>query len=233
MLTGTPAALALKRQTTIIPIILAPIADPLAMGLARSLARPGGNVTGVTMYGPELARKRVEILKEAVVGIRRIAVLGNGQNPLHHFLWDDLQPISHALGLEFHLFTVTDVNELPTVLSTMARDGLDAMTLLTDAQFFSARRQISELAAMHRLPAMYEGREFVEDGGLISYGPNIPDLSRRAAAFVVKILNGAKPADLPIEQPTKYELLINLKTARQLSVVIPPMLLAHADEVIE
>ena len=233
VLTGTPAALALKRQTTIIPIILAPIADPLAMGLARSLARPGGNVTGVTMYGPELARKRVEILKEAVVGIRRIAVLGNGQNPLHHFLWDDLQPISHALGLEFHLFTVTDVNELPTVLSAMARDGFDALTLLTDAQFFSARRQISELAAMHRLPAMYEGREFVEDGGLISYGPNIPDLSRRAAAFVVKILNGAKPADLPIEQPTKYELLINLKTARQLGVVIPPMLLARADEVIE
>ncbi len=233
VLTGTPAALALKRQTTTIPIILAPIGDPLAVGLARSLARPGGNVTGVTLYGPELARKRIEILKEAVVGIRRVAVLGNGQNPLHRFLWDDLQPISHALGLEFQLFTVADVNELPAVLSTMSRDGFDALTPLTDAQFFSARRQISELAAMHRLPAMYEGREFVEDGGLISYGPNIPDLSRRAAAFVVKILNGAKPADLPIEQPTKYELLINLKTARQLSVVIPPMLLAHADEVIE
>ncbi len=158
MLTGTPAALALKRQTTTIPIILAPIADPLAMGLARSLARPEGNVTGVTMYGPELARKRLEILKEAVVRIRRIAVLGNAQNPLHRFLWDDLQPISHALGLELRLFTVTDVNEIPTVLSTMTRDGFDGLTLLSDAQFFSARRQISELAAMHRLPAIYEGR---------------------------------------------------------------------------
>ncbi len=233
VLTGTPAALALKRQTTTIPIILAPIADPLAMGLARSLARPEGNVTGVTMYGPELARKRLEILKEAVVRIRRIAVLGNAQNPLHRFLWDDLQPISHALGLELRLFTVTDVNEIPTVLSTMTRDGFDGLTVLSDAQFFSARRQINELAAMHRLPAIYEGREFVEDGGLISYGPNIADLSRRAAAFVVKILNGAKPADLPLQQPTKYELLINLKAAAALGLIIPPMLLARADEVIE
>jgi putative ABC transport system substrate-binding protein len=233
VLTGTPAALALKRQTTTIPIILAPIADPVAVGLARSLASPGGNVTGLTMYGPELARKRMELFKEAVPSIRRIAVLGNGQNSLHRFLWDDLEPIGRALGLELHLFTVTDVKELPTALTAITRDGLDAMTPLTDAQFYSARRQISELAAMHRLPAMYEGREFVEDGGLISYGPSVPDLSRRAAAFVVKILNGAKPGDLPIEQPTKYELVINLKTARELSVVMPSILLARADEVIE
>jgi len=168
-----------------------------------------------------------------VAGIRRIAVLANGQNPLHRFLWNDLQPIGDALGLEFRLFTVTDVNELPTVLSAIKRDGFDAFTPLSDAQFFGARHQLSELAAMHRLPAIYEGREFVEDGGLISYGPNIPDLSRRAAAFVVKILNGAKPAELPIEQPTKYELVINLKTARELGVAIAPMLLARADEVIE
>jgi putative ABC transport system substrate-binding protein len=160
-------------------------------------------------------------------------VLGNGQNPLHRFLWDDLQPISNALGLEFRLFTVTDVNDLPTALSNMKRDGFDAFTPLTDAQFFSARRQISELAAMHRLPAMYERREFVEDGGLISYGPNIPDLSRRAAAFVVKILNGAKPTDLPIEKPTKFELVINLKTAKALGVDVPWFLQQRADEVIE
>jgi len=233
VLTGTPAALALKRQTATIPIVLAPIADPLAVGLARSLANPGGNVTGVTMYGPELARKRMEIFKEAVAAIRRIAVLGNGQNPLHSFLWDDLQPIGHALDLEFRLFSVTDVKELPTVLAAIKRDGFDGLTPLSDAQFFSARRQISELTATHRLPGMCEGREFVEDGGLISYGPNIADLSRRAAAFVVKILNGAKPADLPIEQPTKYELLINLKTARALGVAIPSLLRACADEAIE
>ena len=233
VLTGTPAALALKRQTTTIPIILAPIADPLALGLARSLARPGGNVTGLTMFGPELARKRMEIFKEVAVRIRRIAVLGNSENPLHRFLWDDLQQVGPALGLEFRLVEVSDLNQLPAIFSAMARDGFDALTFLSDAQFFSARRQICGLAATHRLPAMYEARDFVEDGGLISYGPNVPDLSRRAAAFVVKIINGAKPADLPIEQPTKFELAINLKTARALGLEIPPTLLARADEVIE
>src|SRR5262249_45433107 len=149
------------------------------------------NVTGLTMFGTELAHKRMEIFKESVVRIRRIAVLGNSENPLHRFLWNDIQQVGPALGLEFQLVVVRDFNELPATFSIMARDGFDALTFLTDAQFFSARRQISELAATHRLPAMYEAREFVEDGGLISYGPNIPDLSRRAAAFVVKILNGA------------------------------------------
>src|SRR5215467_13062084 len=120
VLTGTPAALALKRQTTTIPIILAPIADPIALGLARSLANPGGNVTGVTMYGPELARKRMEIFRDAAVGIRRIAVLGNGQNPLHDFLWDEIQPIGPLLGLEFRLFTVTDFNDLTKVFSNIS-----------------------------------------------------------------------------------------------------------------
>jgi putative ABC transport system substrate-binding protein len=233
VLTGTPAALALKRQTTTIPIILAPIADPLALGLARSLTRPGGNVTGVTMYGTELAHKRLEIFKEAAAGIRRIAVLVNAENPLHPFLWDDIQPVGPLLGLEFRLFTVSDFNELPTMFSAMTRDGFDALTLFSDAQFFSARRRIAGLAATHRLPAMYESREFIEDGGLISYGPNIPDLSRRAAAFVVKILNGAKPADLPIERPTKFELVINLKTAKALGLTVPDKLLVAADEVIE
>jgi ABC-type uncharacterized transport system substrate-binding protein len=229
ILTGTPAALALKRQTTTIPIILAPIADPIALGLARSLARPGGNVTGVTMYGTELAHKRMEIFKEAAAGIQRIAVLVNAENPLHPFLWDDIQPIARLLGLEFRLLAVSDFNELPSMFSNMARDGFDALTLFSNAQFFSARRRIAELATTHRLPAMYESREFIEDGGLISYGPNVPDLSRRAAAFVVKILNGAKPAELPIEQPTKFELVINLKTAKALGLTVPPTVLARAD----
>jgi putative tryptophan/tyrosine transport system substrate-binding protein len=233
VLTGTPAALALKRQTTTIPIILAPIADPIALGLARSLARPGGNVTGVTMYGTELAHKRMEIFREAAAGIRRVALLVNADNPLHPFLWDDIQPIGPLLGLELRLFAVSDFNELPTMFSTMAREGFDALTLFSDAQFFSARRRIAELAAMHRLPAMYESRDFVDDGGLISYGPNVPDLSRRAAAFVVKILNGAKASELPIEQPTKFELVINLKTAKALGLNMPASVLARADEVIE
>jgi putative tryptophan/tyrosine transport system substrate-binding protein len=230
---GTPPALAAKRQTTTVPIIMAPAADPLRSGLVASLSRPGGNVTGVSLYGSELARKRMEVFKEAVVGIQRIAVLGNAENPLHRFLWDDLQPVGPALGLQFRLFVVSGLDKLPAVFSTMKPDGFDAMSLLSDAQFFSARRQISSLAAMHRLPAMYESRESVADGGLISYGASIPDLTRRATAFVLKVINGAKPADLPIEQPTKFELAINLRTAKALGLAVPDTLLARADEVIE
>ena len=230
---GTPPALAAKRQTTTVPIIMAPAADPLRSGLVASLSRPGGNVTGVSLYGSELARKRMEVFKEAVVGIQRIAVLGNAENPLHHFLWDDLQPVGPALGLQFRLFVVSGLDKLPAVFSTMKPDGFDAMSLLSDAQFFSARRQISSLAAMHRLPAMYESRESVADGGLISYGASIPDLTRRATAFVLKVINGARPADLPIEQPTKFELAINLRTAKALGLTVPDTLLARADEVIE
>ena len=230
---GTPPALAAKRQTTTIPIIMGPAADPLRSGLVASLSRPGGNVTGVSLYGSEMVRKRMEIFKEAVIGIQRIAVLANAENPLHRFLWDDLQPIGPALGLQFRLLVVSGLDNFPAVFATMKQDGFDAMTLLTDAQFFSARRQISNLAAMHRLPAMYESRESVADGGLISYGASISDLTRRTAVFVAKVINGAKPADLPIEQPTKFELVINLKTAKALGLDIPAAMLARADEVIE
>jgi putative ABC transport system substrate-binding protein len=153
---GTPPALAAKRQTATIPIIMAPAADPLRTGLVASLSRPGGNVTGVSLYGSEIARKRMEVFKEAVVGIQRIAVIGNAENPLHQFLWDDLQPIGPALALQFRLFVVSDLDKLPEVFSAITQDGFDAITLLSDAQFFSARQQISSLAAMHRLPAMYE-----------------------------------------------------------------------------
>jgi putative tryptophan/tyrosine transport system substrate-binding protein len=230
---GTPPALAAKRQTTTIPIIMAPAADPLRTGLVTSLSRPGGNVTGVSLYGSEIARKRMEIFKEAVIGIQRVAVLANADNPLHRFLWDDLQPVGPELGLQFRLFVVSGLDRLPAVFASMKRDSFDAITLLSDAQFFSARRHLSDLAAMHRLPAMYESRDSVDDGGLISYGASIPDLTRRAAAFVVKVINGAKPADLPIEQPTKFELVINLKTATTLGLKVPATVLVRADEVIE
>ena len=230
---GTPTALAAKRQTATIPIIMAPAADPLRTGLVPSLARPGGNVTGVSMYGSELARKRMEVLTEAVTGIRRIAVLQNTGNPLHRFLWEDIQPIGPALGLELSAVAVSDFNALPMTFSAMKQDRFDAFTHLSDAQFFRARQRIIELAAAHRLPAVYEAREYVDDGGLISYGPNIPDLTRRAAAFVVKVVEGAKPGELPIEQPIKFELAINLKTAKALGLVIPRTILTRADEIIE
>ena len=224
---------ALKRQTATIPIIIAPAADPLRTGLVASLSRPGGNVSGVTLYGSELARKRMEVIKEAVPSVRRIAVVSNADNPLHQFLWEDLQPAGTALGLEFRLFMVSGFDKLPSTYATIKRDGFDAVTLLTDAQFYSERRRLGELALEHRLPSVNEAREFTEAGNLVSYGPNIPDLTRRATGFIVKVLNGAKPADLPIEQPTKFELAINLKTAKALGLTIPPTLLARADEVIE
>jgi ABC-type uncharacterized transport system substrate-binding protein len=230
---GTPTGLAAKRQTTIIPIILAPAADPLRTGLVTSLAHPDGNVTGISLYGSDLARKRMEVLTEAVAGIRRIAVLRNTSNPLHRFLWEDVERIGPPLGVQLRAVSVSDFNELPMIFSAMKRDGFDAFTQLSDAQFFSARRQICELAVAHRLPAVYEAREYVKDGGLISYGPNIPDLTRHAASFVVKIFDGAKPADLPIEQPTKFELAVNLKTAQALAVAISRTILTRADEVIE
>jgi putative tryptophan/tyrosine transport system substrate-binding protein len=230
---GTPTGLAAKRQTSTIPIILAPASDPLRSGLVTSLAHPEGNVTGMSLYGSELARKRMEVLTEAVAGIHRIAVLRNSGNPLHRFLWEDVERIGPPLGLQLRVVPVSDFNELPVTFSAMKRDGFDAFTHLSDAQFFSARRRINELAAAHRLPGVYEAREYVDDGGLISYGPNIPDLTRRAATFVVKVLDGAKPADLPIEQPTKFELVINLKTAKALGVSIPSTILTRADQVIE
>ena len=165
--------------------------------------------------------------------MQRIGVLENAGNPLHRFLWEDLQLAGPSLGLEFRLFAVSDLIELPAAIAAMKRDGFDGLTHLSDAQFFSERRRIGELAATHQLPATYEAREYVEDGGLMSYGPNIPDLSRRAAVFVVKILNGVKAAELPVELPTKFELVINIKTAKALGLTIPPTLLARADEVIE
>jgi putative tryptophan/tyrosine transport system substrate-binding protein len=181
-------------------------------------------VTGVSLYGSEIARKRMEVFKEAVVGIQRIAVLGNAENPLHRFLWDDLQPTGPALGLQFRLLVVSDLDKLPAVFSTMKQDGFDAMTLLSDAQFFSARRQIS-LAAMHRLPAMYKSRESVAAGGLMSYGPDLVDQFRQAAAYVDRILKGEKPADLPVQASTKYQLVVNLKTPKTLGLDVPQSLL--------
>ena len=230
---STPPTVAVKRATSTIPVVMAGTGDPVRAGVVASLARPGGNVTGVTVYGPELSRKRLEVLKEAARGVARIGVLGNGGNPFNQLLWEDTRSAGSALGVDLRLAMVDRPDELDAAFSTLRRQGVEAVVVLADAQLNSARHRIIALAAEHRLPTMYEEREFARAGGMISYGPSLVDLSRRAAEFVDKILKGAKPDQLPVEQPTKLELVINLATAKALGVDVPPILLTRADEVIE
>jgi putative tryptophan/tyrosine transport system substrate-binding protein len=230
---GTPATFAAKRATATIPIVMAPVGDPVRFGIVGSLAHPGGNITGVTMYGSELFGKRVELLKELLPAIARLGILGNAANPATQFSWKETQQAAQALGLEPALFTVREPNELTAAFAAMQRNGVDAVIVQADATSIIAQRQITTLAVEHRLPAIYQVREFVQDGGLISYGPSITEMTRRSAMFVDKILKGIKPTDLPIEQPTKFELAINLKTAKALGLTVLPSLLARADEVIE
>jgi putative ABC transport system substrate-binding protein len=212
---------------------MAPVGDPVRIGLVASLAHPGGNITGVTLYGSELWGKRVEVLKELVPAIAHLGVLGNAANPATQFWWEETQRAAQALGLEPALFTVRELNELTAVFAAMQRNGIDAVVVESDAAFNSAQRQITTLAIEHQLPAIYEVPEFVQDGGLISYGPSLTEMTRRSAMFVDKIRKRLKPDDLPIEQPTKYELVINLKTAKALGLTVPASLLARADEIIE
>jgi putative tryptophan/tyrosine transport system substrate-binding protein len=230
---GTPPAIAAKRATTTIPIVMATVGDPIGVGMVASLGHPGGNVTGVTLYSSELSGKRVEVLKQAVPGIARIAVLGNGSSPLTQLTWQQTQMATQSARLDARLFTAQEPGELSAAFEAMVQDGANGVVVLSDSLFNSARRTIIALAATHRLPAVYEAREFAADGGLISYGPNITEMSRRSAAVVDKILKGASPADVPIEQPTEFELVINLKTAKALGLTVPHNLLVLADEVIE
>ena len=230
---GTPPAIAAKQATTTIPIVMASVGDPVRAGIVASLVRPGGNITGMSEYGAELSAKRVEVLKGAVPGIARLAVLGNATNPFNQYAWEDTQPAARALGTEPQLFMVREPAELAAAFLTMQQSGANAVILLQDTRFWTVRHQIIALADEHRLPAMYEAREFVADGGLISYGPNIAQMTRHSATLVDKVLKGTKPADLPIEQPTKFELVINLKTAKALGLTVSSSLLARADEVIE
>ena len=231
---GTPALIAAKQATRTIPIVMAAAGDPLGSGIVASLAHPGGNITGVTLYGSELAGKRVAVFKEAVPGIASIAVLGNARNPFNtQLLWPQTQAAARSLGLEARLFTVHEPAELSAAFEGVARNVVGGLVVLSDNLFYSTRRTIIGLAARHRLAAIYEDREFVADGGLLSYGPNISEMQRQAAVLVDKILKGSNPGDLPIEQPTRFELMINLKTANALGLTIPEKLLIVADEVIE
>jgi putative ABC transport system substrate-binding protein len=230
---GTPATWAAKRATSTIPIVVSGAGDILGSGLVASLARPGGNITGVSHLVFELNRKRLELLKEAVPGLVRVGVLGHAMNVQNQQQWQALQPAGRELGLDLRSVMVKEPDEIAAAISGLKRDGAGALMVLSDAVLLANRRQIVDLAAEHRLPAVYEFREYVEAGGLMAYAPNIAAVARHSATFVDKVLRGANPAELPIEQATVVEFGINLATARALGLTIPPDLLARADEVIE
>ena len=231
-----PHALAAKQATRTIPIVFTAAGDPVASGLVTSLARPGGNVTGLSSLAPELVGKRLELLKQAVPGVSRVAVLWQpgalGERTDKDML-KGAEVAARALGVRLQFVEARGPADFDRAFSDMTRARAGALTVLPSTMFLSERRRLVDLAAKNRLPAVYPSREFVDAGGLMSYGPNLADLFRRAATYVDKILKGAKPGDLPVEQPTKFELVINLKTAKALGLTIPPSLLARADQVIE
>ena len=227
-----PGTRAVKQATSTIPIVTIS-ADPVGTGLAQSLSRPGGNVTGFSYMTPDLSGKRLELLKEAVARLTRVAVLWNSAYSHEVLAFRETELAAKALGVQLQFLEVRDSNEFDAAFSAMARKRTEALIVFENVITIFHRRLIADLAAKNRLPSMYERREFVEDGGLIAYGPSVPDMYRRAATFVDKILKGTKPQDLPVEQPTKFELIINLKTAKQIGVTIPPNVLARADQVIK
>jgi putative ABC transport system substrate-binding protein len=233
---NTLGTLAAKQATKTIPIVFVGAADPVQSGLVTSLARPGGNATGLSALSPELVGKCLELLAQAVPGVSRVAVLwqpgAQGERTDKDML-KGADVAARALGMRLQFVEARGPTEFDRAFSDMTRARADALTVLGSAMFNNERRRLVDLAAKNRLPAVYSGRASVDAGGLMSYGPNIADLWRRAATYVDKILKGAKPADLPVEQPTKFELVINLKTARALGLTIPPSLLQRADQVIE
>lgn len=230
---GTLAPLAAKQATTTIPIVMAPAGDPLGSGLVASLARPGGNVTGLSLMAPDLGGKRLELLKEVLPQASRVGILWNAANPYSALVFNETESAAQMLGIQLQSIEVRNSDDFDSAFEAARLQHPDALITVEDPLTINYRNQIADFAATNRLPAIYGLREFVEAGGLIAYGASLSDLRRRAAAYVDKILRGTKPADLPIQQPTKFEFLINLKTARALGLEIPPMLLARADEVIE
>ena len=229
----TPGALAAKKATTTIPIVIAAVGDVERRGIVASLAQPGGNITGLTLFGVELDGKRLELLTEAVPKITRVGVLIIPTNPSFREHVRALAHASDVLRLRLDRVEVVDPIEMESVFSVMAKNRDDAVLVTNDAILHNHRKRIAELAAKHRLPSVAELREFAEDGGLMAYGPDLSSMFRRAAVYVDKILKGTKPSDLPIERPTKFELVINLKTANQIGLTIPPNVLARADKVIK
>jgi putative ABC transport system substrate-binding protein len=229
---GTPGTLAAKHATQSIPIVTAIAGDPVAAGLVASLATPGGNVTGLSTLALELEGKRLEFLKQAVPTLSRVVALLNPANPYTTIAWKAAQPAAEALGLTLQPVEARGPHDLDRAFATIKEVRPDGLIIIPDRFLLTYRAAIVHFMAEHRLPGMFPFRDFVQEGGLLAYGPDYTDLYRRAATYVAKILRGAKPADLPMEQPTKFELVINLKTAKALGLIITPTLLFQADEVI-
>jgi len=231
---GTAAALAAKRATNTIPVVIGAVGDPVRAGIVTSLAKPGGNVTGVSSLALELEGKRLELVKEVIPKVSRVGTFLKPGDPYSPVAFTEVETAARALGLRLHGVQVTGPSDLDMAFATLKRDHVEALVL--DSGYFAHlqnRRAIIEFAAANRLPTIYPLREFVDEGGLLSYGANLAELSRRAAHYVDRVLKGAKPADLPVEQARTVELVVNLKTAKALGLTIPQSLLLRADQVIE
>jgi putative ABC transport system substrate-binding protein len=228
----TPSVLAIKKASVTIPIVFAMLSFPVENGIVASFARPGGNATGLTVLSEELNGKRLEFLKEAVPNLTRVAVLSNPDNPTQPLEWKEIQATAQVLGLKLQSLGVRSSKDFDSAFEAALRERAQALLFLPEAVFSGNINRIVAFAAKNKLPSMYEGSASVEAGGLMSYGPISTDSFRRAATYVDKILKGAKPADLPVERPAKFEFIINLKTAKQIGLTIPPAVLARADKVI-
>ena len=229
---GTPQTVVAKQATSVIPIVFATAGDPVAFGLVASLARPGGNVTGLATMQADLAGKRLELLRQVVPGLSRVAIVGNVGNPITVLELGEAQAAAGSLGLEVDALEIREAQDIALAFEAL-RGRAGALYVCTDALANTNRLRINTLALGARLPTMHGTRDYVEAAGLMSYGANFPNLFRRAADYVDKVLRGAKPADLPVEQPTKFDLIINLTTAKALGLTVPSTLLALADELIE
>jgi putative ABC transport system substrate-binding protein len=233
VVSGSPAARAAQQATSTIPVVMISIGDPVRAGFAASLARPGGNMTGNSEFAPDLIGKRLEILRECVPALTRVAFLWNPDNDSNLIFLEELITAVPALGLQLISVPIRHADQFEGAFAAMMRRSPNAAVTTGDSLLRRHRSQIVDFAAKNHLPSMYQTKEYVTAGGLMSYGVNLPNMFRRAAFYVHRILQGAKPADLPIEQPTKFELVINLKTAKALGLTIPETLLATADEVIQ
>jgi putative ABC transport system substrate-binding protein len=230
---GTPASLAIKKATTSVPVVMIAVGDPVGTGLVPTLARPGGNLTGLSSIAPDLEGKRMELLREILPNLSQVGLFTNSVNPFHTLSVAQARAAAQALGIKLQLLDVRASEDLDAAFAAILKERPGALLILADRVFLHNRARMMDFATQQRLPNVNAYRELVEAGGLMSFGPSYEDMHRRAAIYVDKILKGAKPAELPIEQPTKFTLILNLKAAKAIGVDVPPILLARADEVID